>query len=171
MRIYSIFEPVRGPVRPDDPRSVVFLKEGFCWPALFVPLLWMLYHRMWLITAGYVALSAAVAGIGQIMGANETPAAIIGLGFGLIVAWEAAGLRRRALLRAGFHQVATVAAKNLALAEARYFAESMPQRLAQTQPVEPVRTPGAERRRTQTGWGFMAPDSVRPATPMRERGE
>ena len=163
MQIYSIFEPVRGPARLDDPRSVVFLKQGFCWSALFVPLLWMLYHRLWLLSGGYALLSAAVALLGQYAGANDASAGIIGLGFGLLVAWEANELRRHALERAGFHEVAIVADKNLPLAEARYFADraaSLP--VAQDQAaVAPARVPGLNQRRSGTGWGFAAPDALR----------
>jgi len=162
MKIYAIFEPVRGPARLDDPRSVVFLKQGFCWPALFVPIVWMLYHRLWLASGGYVVLSAMVALLGQYVGANDASAGIIGLGFGLMVAWEANGLRRRSLDRAGFREVATVAAKNLPLAEARYFAERAaltPE--APDQVAAPVRAPGFDQRRTGMGWGFAAPDALR----------
>ena len=161
MKIYSIFEPASGPVRLDDPRSVIFLKEGFGWPAMIVPLPWMLYHRMWLAAAVYAGLSAVVGFLGQMFGANEAPAAIIGFGFGLIVAFEANGLRRWYLQRSGYRHVASVAEKNLPLAEARYFAgrSAMPQ--AQT-PVQPsVFTPGSERRGATPGWGFMAPDPRR----------
>jgi len=161
MQIFSILEPAHGPVRHDDPQSVIFLKEGFCWPALFVPLLWMLYHRMWLVAAGYIGLSGLVALLGQWLGAQETPAAIIGLGFGLIIACEAAGIRRWHLQRTGYRQVASVAAKNLPLAEARYFAEK-PEG-ATPAPPAPARgfVPGFEKQRAVTGWGFMAPDAQR----------
>lgn len=157
MRIYSIFEPATGPARLDDPRSVIFLKEGFCWPALFVPLLWMLYHRMWLVAAGYIGLSIAAGGLGQLLGSQQASAAAVGLGFGLIVAFEANGLRRWCLQRAGYRQVATVAADNLPLAEARYFAG----RPALAAPPPSALAPGLERRRTPAGWGFMAPDPHR----------
>ncbi len=161
MQIYSIFEPATGPARLDDPRSVIFLKEGFCWPALFVPLLWMLYHRMWLVTAGYVGLSLVVGLMGQLFGSHEAPAALIGIGFGLIVAFEANGLRRWGLQRSGYRHVATVAAKNLPLAEARYFA-GRPAMPPVQNPAPPSGfAPGFERRHTATGWGFMAPDQHR----------
>ncbi|MDO9460540.1 MAG: DUF2628 domain-containing protein [Alphaproteobacteria bacterium] len=161
MQIYSIFEPATGAARLDDPRSVIFLKERFCWPALFVPLLWMLYHRMWLVTAGYIALSVAVGMIGQILGSQEAPAAVIGLGFGLIVAFEANGLRRWYLQRSGFRQVATVAADTLPQAEARYFVgrPAVPQ--VQTVAPRSAFVSDFERRHPSTGWGFMAPDQHR----------
>lgn len=160
MQIYSILEPARGPVRPDDPRSVIFLKEGFCWPALFVPLLWMLYHRMWLVAGAYIGMSALVALLGQLLGTQETPAAIIGLGFGLIIAFEAAGIRRWHLLRNGYRQVASVAAKNLPLAEARYFAEK-PEANTPGLPLRQSASAASEKQRAVTGWGFMAPDAQR----------
>ena len=159
MQIYSIFEPAAGPVRLDDPRSVIFLREGFCWPALFAPLLWMLYHRMWLAAAGYAGLSAMVALLGRMLGSQEAPAALIGVGFGLIMAFEAHGLRRWHLLRKGYRQVATVAAADLPLAEARYFAgRPVAAPLAPVSSPASVFAPGSERRRPSTGWGFMAPD-------------
>ena len=43
---------------------LVFVKEGFSWPAFFVPLLWLIYHRMWLelvlLLLVYVALQLGV---------------------------------------------------------------------------------------------------------------
>ncbi|MEQ1889033.1 MAG: DUF2628 domain-containing protein [Alphaproteobacteria bacterium] len=158
MQIYSIFEPAAGPVRLDDPRSVIFLKEGFCWPALFAPLLWMLYHRMWLAAAGYVGLSAMVALLGGMLGSQEAPAALIGVGFGLIVAFEAHGLRRWQLLRNGYRQVATVASPDLPLAEARYFTNRPALPPVQTTAQPSVFAPVPERRQTAAGWGFMASD-------------
>jgi hypothetical protein len=162
MKIYSIFEPATGPVRLDDPRSVIFLKEGFCWPALFAPFVWLLYHRMWLLGAAYVGVSIVVALLGQWLGSDGAPAAIIGLGSGLIVAWEANGLRRWHLARTLYRQVATIAADDLQDAEARYFS-ARPAAPSASVPA-PVSgppaglTPGFERRQASAGWGFMAPD-------------
>jgi len=157
MRIYSIFEPASGPARPDDPRSVIFLKEGFSWPALLVPLLWLLYHRMWMLAGAYFGLSAALALLGQWLDPQGVAATILGLSSGLMVACEANGLRRWHLSRSGYREVASIAAPNLAEAELRYFS-ARPD--ATPAPAAPVRvTPGTERRRTSVGWGFMAPDT------------
>ncbi len=191
MRIYSVFEPAAGPARPDDPRSVIFLKEGFCWPALFIPLPWMLYHRMWRAAAGYVGLSVALGLLGQAAGSQEAVAAAIGIGFGLIVAFEANGLRRWHLQKTGYRQVAVVAEKTLERAEMRYFAGRAnlpPAPPAPPAPAAPIASAWSSpdgssawsspdgssapvARRTPPGWGFMAPDRFRPAPPTRERGE
>ncbi len=160
MQIYSIFEPASGLVRLDDPRSVIFLKEGFSWPALWIPFVWLLYHRMWLLVAAYFGVSVVVALLGQWLGSDGAPAAIIGLGSGLLVACEANGLRRWHLSRSGYRQVATIAAKNLPQAEARYFS-GRPVTPASALASPAVFTPGLERRQASTGWGFMAPDYTR----------
>lgn len=162
MKIYSIFEPASGPARLDDPRSVIFLKEGFCWPALWFPFVWLLYHRMWLLGAAYASVSVVVALLGQWLGSDGAPAAIIGLGSGLLVAFEANGLRRWHLQRSGYRQVAAIAAENLPQAEARYFSGrpvTAPVSAPVSAPMSPAAfTPGFERRRASSGWGFMAPD-------------
>lgn len=157
MKIYSIFEPATGPVRLDDPNHVIFVKEGFCWPALFVPLVWLLYHRMWLLGAAYIGVSVVVALLGQWLGSDGAPAAIVGLGSGLIVAWEANGLRRWHLTRNSYRQMATIAAENLHDAEARYFSARPVTSSAPSAPPAAF-TPGSERRHGASGWGFMAPD-------------
>lgn len=162
MRIYTVYEPAFRAPRLDDPASVIFLKEGFCWPALFVPLPWFLYHRMWWAAGVYVAASVLLGMAGQLLGPQEFPAALLGLGFGLIVAFEAHELRRWQLTRRGFRHAASVAAKNLLQAEARYFAgrnpvapvAAAPSAAAPAQPI----LPGA----AQPGWGFLPPDQRLP---------
>ena len=49
MTVYSVYEP------PTKRRTLLcartalaFVKEGFSWPAFFVPALWLIYHRMWI---------------------------------------------------------------------------------------------------------------------------
>jgi hypothetical protein len=32
----------------DDGNSVVFIKDGFSWPAFVIPFVWMIWHRLWL---------------------------------------------------------------------------------------------------------------------------
>ena len=48
MAIYTIHAPSAGR-RPDDPTAFVAIKDGFCWPALFIPLVWTVYRRLWVV--------------------------------------------------------------------------------------------------------------------------
>src|SRR3972149_6340844 len=61
MTIYTVLSPPAetGSAGP-DPDSFVFVKEGFCWPALYITAIWLLWRRMWL---GFILyLLAAPAG-------------------------------------------------------------------------------------------------------------
>ena len=40
----------------DRADKVLFVKEGFGWVALLFPVLWLLYHRLWLVLAGFIAV-------------------------------------------------------------------------------------------------------------------
>ncbi|MBN9011101.1 MAG: DUF2628 domain-containing protein, partial [Rhizobiales bacterium] len=93
MTLYTVLAPPRleGEIRP-DPIRLAFIKEGFCWPALFVPVLWMILRRMWIVLALYVAVAL---GIGALDGhvPPAIPVAVILLGW-IWFAIEANGLRR-----------------------------------------------------------------------------
>ena len=105
---------------------MVFVKEGFCWPALFFPIIWMLYHRMWLVTGGYLLASVVVTLGSQALLAEPAYGQIVMLGFSLLIAWEANELRRWHLREKGFVHRATIAAENLPQAEQRYFSNRRP---------------------------------------------
>lgn len=155
MRIYTIFEPRDRRPDPEDPgKGVIFVKEGFCWPALFIPFLWMLYHRMWFVAAGYVVASLIVALVGQLLPLSDVVSELIVLGFGFVVALEGNDLRRWHLGNKGYTHVATVAAPDLDLAEHRYFAN---RRDAEGVSTTPAQAPVA--RDMNEPWGFMLPDA------------
>jgi len=156
MQIYSVFErPGGGAAQLADPgRGVIFVKEGFCWPALLWPMLWALYHRMWLVSAIYIAISVVIGGLGEWLGAEHPLAVIAALSFALIAATESNRIRGWHLVRQGYHQVASVAANTLALAEMRYFGDRLQPPAANPAPgpvLGPIRLPRAD-------WGFMVPD-------------
>src|SRR5690349_7511415 len=100
MTIYTVLAPPTpsGDIAA-DPLALVFVKEGFNWPALFIPEIWLIARRMWLVLAldilGVVLLSILL---------DNVP-----LVSGLIVLWlarilfalEANGLRRWTYYRHG----------------------------------------------------------------------
>ena len=65
MRYYSVHAP-DGEF--DSPEDFVFVKDGFSWPALFVPILWILWHRLWLTLVWYVVFVLVVAWTGRLLG-------------------------------------------------------------------------------------------------------
>lgn len=159
MKIYAIFERPGGAL--DDPgNGVIFVKQGFCWPALLWPLIWSLYHRMWAIAGVYLGVSLTVGLIGEMLGAQHPLALIVALCFALLVAFEANGIRGLHLLRQGYQQVATVAAEELVQAEQRYFSERLRDPFPPPFPDrgrEAVQRPGGGP--SSSGWGFLTPDT------------
>jgi hypothetical protein len=116
MRIYTVHEK---PGRADDGGpDVICVKEGFCWPAFFFPLVWLIYRRLWAGLALYVAFMFVLVALTARLGEPAVNAVLFGLG--LWVAFEANDWRRRKLARRGYReQTALVAPSNFA-AEERY---------------------------------------------------
>ena len=57
MAVYSVYEPPKPPadlaLRAE---KLAFVKEGFSWPALLVPALWLIYQRMWIELVVFLAI-------------------------------------------------------------------------------------------------------------------
>lgn len=106
----------------DDGKGVLFVKDGFSWPAFFIPLFWMLWHRLWLPLVGYVGVIALIvlAGYGFSWPDNLTGG--MGLLANLFVGLEGNNFRRRALARRGFEEVADIVANDGEEASYRFFA-------------------------------------------------
>ncbi len=133
---YTIHEPVSPShdllERADD---LIFIKEGFSWPALFFPLLWLLYHRMWLVLVGYFAILVFVGLGATYSGMSEAGETIVFLLINLLFAYEANDLRRWYLGLKGYHMIASVAGNNRSECERRFFNMWLPRIRAGSQPA------------------------------------
>jgi hypothetical protein len=117
MRYYSVHAPDD---EPDSPERFVFIKDGFSWPALFVPILWMLWHRLWLALVYYVVFVLLIAWTGRL--ANEDIAVVVAILWSLLFALEANSIRRLSLEDRGWDEVGSSFGKDITEAEARFFA-------------------------------------------------
>lgn len=116
MRYYSVHAPED---EPDSLERYVFVKDGFSWPALLVPIIWILWHRLWLTLVYYVVFVLVVAWTGRLLG--ELAAMALGA-IGLIVlAIEANNIRRLSLESRGWREVGSSLGRNLEEAEVRFF--------------------------------------------------
>jgi hypothetical protein len=118
MRFYSVHAP---PGEPDLKERFRFVKDGFSWPALFLPVLWMLWHRLWLALVWYVVFVLVVAWAGR-LGSDDLAfyLAVVGTFF---LALQANDFRRAALDRRGWEEVGSSFGKDITEAEARFFAD------------------------------------------------
>lgn len=122
MRSYTVHRKRKTIGKPlAEAEATVFVRDGFSWPALLVPVLWPLYHRMWLATLGYIAvLTGAVAGLAA-AGMPGLVTTVCGLSVHYLFAAEAHSLERWSLARRGYDIVAIIVAPTRDEAELRYF--------------------------------------------------
>ena len=136
MRVYTVLQPPTPPGEVAEPTSFVFIKEGFCWPALFVAELWLLCRRMWLVFLAYLAVAMVLTGLDGAFG-GPLPWIFLTLAH-LLFAFEANELRRWTLERRGYRQIGVVAGGYLRDAELRFFLAWKPEAPSPTKP-EPAK--------------------------------
>jgi len=156
MRLYTVqhrplaANPLSGGAEAMDP-DVILIKEGFCWPALFMPVLWPLYHRqLWGLLA-YLALLGVLSTVTYIVGMDYITVSILTLVLSLVVAAQANDCRRWRLGARGYELALVVAAGNLRQAEEVFFR---------------TRWPGLD---TQAAWATAQP-AARFFTPLPASG-
>lgn len=151
MKVYTVHVP-------QALEDTVFVKEGMAWPCLVIPVLWMLWHRMWVPAAIVFACSLAIAAIGKV-GGDSLTANLIAIGFQTAIALEANNLRRWSLSKAGYLETGVVAAANMGEAELRYFTAVDPDLLTEQETCEPpakafrTSSPGRPRSPSRSGGG------------------
>ena len=119
MRLYSVhFRSEFG--GPD----FALIKEGFCWPAFFLSIMWALWHRMWLVAAGLFVLSAIVGSAGVALGLDPLGETAVSLAMALMMGYFANDIRRWALDRRGYSHEGVVLGDNEDGALERYLANS-----------------------------------------------
>ena len=121
MHSYTVYLRPQGAAADD---GFVLVKDGFCWPAFFLSVLWALWHRLW-----WVALLMAVASTGvDVSTADLGLIGQVAVGLGLAAAFGtvAAGLQGWTLERNGYVSASVVTGSNLADAERRYLDSAGP---------------------------------------------
>jgi hypothetical protein len=117
MRYYTVHAPDD---EPDSPEEFLFIKDGFSWPALFVPILWILWQRLWLTLVYYIVFVLVVAWAGRLL--SDDVAGVVAILGALLFAFEANNMRRLTLEGRGWDEVGSSFGKDITEAEARFFA-------------------------------------------------
>ncbi|MBV1885651.1 MAG: DUF2628 domain-containing protein [Parvibaculaceae bacterium] len=112
-----------NPAATTEARQVVFAKDGFAWLALFAPIVWMIFHRMWKVLTAYIILLVALTFGLDFLSFNQTEVAIVANGFNIMIALQAGDLRAWELNNSGYETKAVVAAANEEEAEIRFFTD------------------------------------------------
>lgn len=102
--------------------EIQFVRDGFSIFAFAVPVVWLLWHRLWL----QAALCFAAFGLcAAFIAWNGTPvwigfSTLLSISIGLVVALEGGEWRRQSLERGGFHETALISANSVRQAEELY---------------------------------------------------
>ncbi len=128
MRLYTVHVPAIEPGRipPGEKRrerqlvDMMPIKEGFCWPAFFFSVVWSLWHRLWLVTMGLVAINLAASAVVFQTGANEVVNFVIIITIALLLGYMANDFRRAKLERQGYSERGVVLAGTAGAAVERY---------------------------------------------------
>ncbi len=102
--------------------EAVFVRDRFSWLAFLFPFVWLLWHRLWLATVGFVAASAAMAFAFRAVGSGYGQFGVLALC--ALVALEGPAWRIAKLRRLGYTEAAILNADGLDDAE-RIYAESV----------------------------------------------
>jgi len=122
MSVYTVHEPpLRAADASADPQRFVFVRDGFSlWAFLLTPL-WMIWHRLWLVLALYLLLSAAIETALRLLSGSASMIALIGILISLLIGLEASTLRRFTLKRRRWKTVGIVSGDKIEDAERRFF--------------------------------------------------
>jgi len=107
----------------DRADKILFVKEGYAWIALVMPILWLLYHGMWLVLAGFVALMVAFQTVFSVSGIGEIVAGPATFVISALFALLANDLRRWTLGLRGYSLIEPVSGRDLEECETRFFTD------------------------------------------------
>ena len=127
MASYVVMEPA------SDRRggAALFIKDAFAPMAVVIPVLWLLWNRLWYEAAMALCASVILIGAAALAGAPQF-GGIMSILIGLYVASEGGALKIAAARRRGFEEVDFVDARSLTEAEERYYLSRSPETIPST---------------------------------------
>ena len=130
MTVYSVYEPpVPAPDLTERADRLAFVKEGFSWPAFLVPLLWLIYYRMWI---EFVVLVLVYIGLQLAFDPDSQGHALTvwaSFAIAVLFAFEANDLRAASLERRGYRLAGVASGRDRIDAERSFFGVWLPQQV------------------------------------------
>ena len=145
MTVYSVYEPpTQAPDLAERAEKLAFVKEGFSWAAFFVPILWLLYYRMWV---EFVLLALVYIALQLVFGTEPQGQTLFGwasLAIAVLFAFEANDLRAAALERRSYRLAGVASGRDRTEAERSFFSAWLPQQARAAREPERVIEPRHE---------------------------
>jgi len=137
---FTIYEPPNPPAdRIERAERLVFIRDGFSFPALLFGPFWLLFNRLWAVFALYMVVAFATSVTLEWMKVVPFWTSVAGIALNFIVALEADSIRRWSLERNGYRLIGTVVGRSMAECERRFFENWLPK-----QPILRPRGPAGE---------------------------
>ena len=148
MPVYTVHAP-SAPASREDTDRFVFLRDGFhFWAMVFGPL-WLLWHRLWLVLLGYLAVGTVLVVALALLGAPSNARGAVLLLLALLMGLEAASLRRWTYSRRKWQFIDFIVADDKESAERQFFhrwtedaGPSVPPSYTVPMTPHPARAPG-----------------------------
>ncbi len=86
----------------DLDQDVMVIKEGFSWPAFFIPFIWALWRHMWLAAIIYLLLLFATCLFIYFFSPDPISQVVLTLGVAVIYGYVANDLQQSKLFKEGF---------------------------------------------------------------------
>jgi hypothetical protein len=128
MRLYTIHQA--APAEAGGDPKLAAVKEGFCWPALFLTAIWSLWKGLWLVTVVIAAAEMLLGWLIMQSGGDPVVDATLNLALYIVVGLLGNDLRRWTLARRGYDEVAVVAAPDAETALHRFLSMPAPRKAA-----------------------------------------
>jgi len=120
MRVYTAYER-SGPAGPGSDSDVVLINEGASFFAMVLPVLWPLYHGMWLVVLGQLVVGGGLVAAQMFWLQSDLALFVIAAAVMVAMGFQGNDLRRWTLRLKGYAFSGVVAGTDLAEAERRLF--------------------------------------------------
>lgn len=101
------------------PRDPLFVRDGFSWIGFLLPLVWLLWHRLWIEAVLTFAVLFVLGAVAESAGLGAA-APLVSLIAGLYIGIDGAAIRLAALERRGWREWGVIEARDATDAEIRH---------------------------------------------------
>ncbi|MDI1267332.1 MAG: DUF2628 domain-containing protein [bacterium] len=121
MPVYTVHAPVAHAADLSAADKFVFVRDGFHFWAAAISVIWLIWHRLWLVLIGWVAFTIALQFGMAALGVGRNAMLVVDLLIAVLMGFEAASLQRWTLSRRKWRQVDIVVGDDTESAERRFF--------------------------------------------------
>jgi len=124
---FTVHEPPQpGDTTLERAESLVFVEDAFSWRAALFGQLYFIFRGEWFGLAVYIAAALVLSGVLYLVGADARWLIWMLIFLNIVAGFEANQLKRWALTRAGWREIATVSGRGQEEAERRFFEAWLP---------------------------------------------